>query len=99
MEMLKTKYMFVAQYQSTGQNHYIKVANKFLESVVKVRYLGTTKTNQNFIHKEIKSRLNSENACYHAVQKLLPSHLLSKNIKIKNIQNCSLPVPLYWCET
>jgi hypothetical protein len=29
------------------------------------RYLGTTVTNQKFIHKEIKSRLISQNVCYH----------------------------------
>jgi hypothetical protein len=38
---------------------------------------------QNFIHAEIKGRLNSGNACYHAIQNLLFSHLLFKNIKIK----------------
>ncbi|PNF43054.1 hypothetical protein B7P43_G04737, partial [Cryptotermes secundus] len=31
---------------------------------------------------EIKRRLNSGNACYHSVQNLLSSRLLSKNIKI-----------------
>ena len=38
--------------------------------------------NQNSIQEEIKSRLQSENACSHLVQNLcLP--VLSKNIKIK----------------
>jgi hypothetical protein len=31
----------------------------------------------------LKSRINSGNACYHAVQNLLSSCLLSKNVKIK----------------
>jgi hypothetical protein len=35
------------------------------------------------IQEEIKRRLNSGNACYHSVQNLLPSRLLSKNIKIR----------------
>jgi hypothetical protein len=39
--------------------------------------------NQNGIHDEIKSRLNSGNACYYSVQNLLSSRLISKNIKIK----------------
>ena len=39
--------------------------------------------NQNSIHEEIKSRLKSENACYHLIHNLLSSSLLSKNMKIK----------------
>jgi hypothetical protein len=31
----------------------------------------------------VRSRLNSGNACYHAVQNLLSSRLLSRNVKIK----------------
>jgi hypothetical protein len=44
---------------------------------------GTTQMNQNFIQEEIKSKLKSGNACYHSVQNLLSSSLLSKNRKIK----------------
>jgi hypothetical protein len=40
-------------------------------------------TNQNCIHEEIKSKLNLGNACYQAVQNILSSYLLSKNVKIK----------------
>jgi hypothetical protein len=60
--------------------------------------LGTTVTNQNFIHEEIKRRLNSDNACYHSVRNLLSSRLLSKNIKIRIYKTIILPV-LYGCET
>jgi hypothetical protein len=35
------------------------------------------------IQEEIKRRLNSGNACYHSVQNLLSSRLLSRNIKIR----------------
>jgi hypothetical protein len=35
------------------------------------------------MHDEIKSRLKSGNACYHSVQSLLSSHLLSRNVKVK----------------
>jgi hypothetical protein len=42
--------------------------------------------------------LKSGNACYHLVQNLLSSSLLSKNLKIKIYRNIILPV-LYGCET
>jgi hypothetical protein len=35
------------------------------------------------IQEEIKRRLNSGNACYHSVQNLLSSRLLSKNVKVR----------------
>jgi hypothetical protein len=59
------------------------------------KYLGTTLTNQNSIQEEIKNRLKSENACYHSVQILLSSSLLSKNLKIKIYRTIILPVALY----
>ena len=41
----------------------------------------------------------SENACYHSVQNILSSSLLSKNLKIKIYRTIILPVVLYGCET
>jgi hypothetical protein len=61
--------------------------------------LGTNLTNQNSIQEEIKSRLKSGNACYHSVQNILSSSLLSKNIQIKIYRITILPVVLYGCET
>jgi hypothetical protein len=51
------------------------------------------------MHEEIKSRLNSGNACYHWVQSLLSSRLLSRNLKVKVYKSIILPVVLYGCET
>ena len=59
--------------------------------------MGTTLTNQNFVKEEIKSRLKLGNACYHSVQKLLSSSLLSKNLKIYG--TIILPVVFYGCES
>jgi hypothetical protein len=79
----KTKYMLVSRCQKAGQRQSIKIGNRPFESVTKFKYLGTTLTDQNCIHEEIKSRLNSGNACYHSVQSLLSSRLLSRNVKYK----------------
>jgi hypothetical protein len=46
--------------------------------------------NKNSIQEEIKSRLKSGNACYHSVQNLLSSSLLSKDLKIRYTE-------LYFC--
>jgi hypothetical protein len=77
----KSKYVLMPHHQNSGQNHNIKMANKFLKNVAKNKYLGITVTNENLIHKKIKSRWYSGNTCYHSVQQLQASHLLSKNVK------------------
>ena len=41
----------------------------------------------------------SGNACYHSVQNIMSSRLLSKNLKIKVYRTIILPVVLYECET
>jgi hypothetical protein len=54
--------------------------------------MATTLTNQNDIQDEIKSRLNSGNACYHSVQNPLSSRLISKNLNIKIYKTVILPI-------
>jgi hypothetical protein len=88
----KTKYMLMSCSQKTGQKHSIKIANGSFEDVAKFKYIGTTLTDQNHMHEEINSRLNSGNACYHSVQCLLSSRLLSRNLKVKIYKTIILPV-------
>jgi hypothetical protein len=51
------------------------------------------------MQEEIKSRLNSENACYRLVQSLLSSRLLSGNVKVKIYRTIILPFVLHGRET
>jgi hypothetical protein len=59
----KTKYMIMSCHPNSGQNQNIRTPNESFQNVAKFKYLGMTLTNQNGIHDEIKSRLNSGNAC------------------------------------
>jgi hypothetical protein len=95
----KTNYMVVSRNQNAGHNHSIKIDSKSFERVEEFKYLGATLRNRNSIHEEIKSRLKSGNACYHLVQNLLSSRLLSKNTKIRVYRTIILPLVLNGCET
>jgi hypothetical protein len=86
-------------HKKAGQKHSINTANTSSEGAAKFKYLGTTLTDQNGMQEEIKSRLKSVNACYHSVQCLLSSSLLSMNVKLKIYKTIILPVVLYGCET
>ena len=77
----------------------MRIDNGSSKRVEEFKYLGANLTNQNSIQEEIKSRLKLGNACYHSVQNLLSSSLLSKSLKIKIHRNIILPVVLYGCET
>jgi len=81
-----------------GRIHSVRIDNSTFERMEEFKYLGTALTKQNSIAEEIKSRLRSGNACYHSVQNLLSSTLLSKNLK-KIYRTIILPVVLYGCET
>jgi hypothetical protein len=51
--------------------------------------------NKSKLHfRKIKSRLTSGNAYYNAVQNLVSSRLLSKNVKLKTYNTVVLPVVL-----
>jgi hypothetical protein len=67
----KTKYMIVSHHMNSGQNENIRIGNESFEKVAKFKYLWMILTNQNDSHDEIKSRLNSGNACYHSVKNLV----------------------------
>jgi hypothetical protein len=89
----------MSRHLNSGQNQNIRIANESFENVVKFKFLGTTLTNQNGIHDEIKCRLNSGNVCYCSVQNLLSSRLIPKNLKNKIYRTVIMPFVLYGSET
>jgi hypothetical protein len=91
--------MLLSRHQNAGQNHDIRIGNRWFENVAQFKYLGMTITNENLIQEGIKRRLNSGNACYLSVQNHLSSRLLSKNIGIRIYKTIILPVVLYGYET
>jgi hypothetical protein len=78
----KTKYTVMSRDQTAGRCHSMKTDCSSFEMVEEFKYFGTTLANQHTIQEEIICRLKSGNACYHSVQNLLCSRLLSKTLKI-----------------
>jgi hypothetical protein len=97
-ECLNKVYDHVSSSEFRTEPEY-KDSYESFENEATFKYLGTTLTNKIDIHNEIKSRLNSGNACYYSVQNLLSSRLISKNLKIKIYKTLIFPVVLYGCET
>jgi hypothetical protein len=75
--------MLMSCYRKAGHTHSIQIANWSFEDVEKFKYLGTTQTDQNYMHEESKGRISSGNACYLSVQRLSSSRLLSRNVTVK----------------
>ena len=75
---MKLKYMVTSRDQNAERSHRIKSENSSFERVKEFKYLGTNLTKQNSIQEENKCRLKPGNACYHSMQNLLSSSLLSK---------------------
>jgi len=72
----------VSRDQNAGRFQIVRIYNITFEKEEEFKNFGTTLTNQNNILEEIKSRLNSESACYNSVQNRSPFSLLPTNIKI-----------------
>jgi hypothetical protein len=60
------------------RNIYIEVAN--IKIITKLKYIGMTVKDRSCISREIKSRLNLGNACYHALQNLLSACYINMQI-------------------
>jgi len=84
----KTTDIVMSRVQNAGRRNRMKIDNSSFERGGRFKIFGTTFTNQNSTQEEIKSRLNSGNTCYHSVQNLLSSSLISKNLKITVYRTC-----------
>ena len=74
--------MITSRQQNLVQNLNIVIESLSFENVEKFKYLGVTLINSNDIREEIKRRINMGNACYYPLEKILPSLLLSKKLKV-----------------
>jgi len=93
----KIKYMVMFGDRNAGRSHSIKIdSSPFQRVVEEFKYLGTTITDQNSIQEEIKSGLNSANACCYSVKNLLSSSLLYENLKVKTYQNYNFACCVVW---
>jgi hypothetical protein len=68
------------RHQSTSSNYVTKIPNTSFGNLAEFNVFGTIITNQYqiYIRKDIKSRLNSADACYRSVSNLLSIGHLSK---------------------
>lgn len=82
---------------NSGQNHNMKIANIYHESMTKFKYFSTTLTNQS-TQKENKSHLNVGNVCYQFYPEsfFFFSGILEYKDKIN--RTLTLPVVLYGFE-
>jgi hypothetical protein len=56
----------MSQDQNVLRSHNLQIDNSSFERLEELNMWGRNLTNQNSIQEEIKSRLKSENVCYHS---------------------------------
>jgi L-asparaginase/Glu-tRNA(Gln) amidotransferase subunit D len=66
----KWKFSGVEVKFNAKRSHKVRNDNTSSERAEEFKYLGTVLTNQNYIQKEIKSKLKSGNAFFHSMQNI-----------------------------
>jgi hypothetical protein len=90
-----TEYMNMSRHPNLGQNQRMNIDNESFENVAKLKYLGTTLSNQNDLHDENKSKLKLGNACYYSVQNLCLPVSYQNNERL-NKQKCNFASCAVW---
>jgi hypothetical protein len=80
--------MFMSLWQTTGQNSHGKVADKSLKMQQELKYLVTKVANQNYVHEEIESILNSGMLATMHISILSLLVCCLKNVKIEVFTFC-----------
>jgi len=77
----------------------ISVDGYTFEQVEDFKYLGVNLNNRNYMHNEIRLKLNTANRGYYAMSKLFRSKLLSRETKKKLYISYLRPIVMYGGET
>jgi hypothetical protein len=92
----KTKYM---ENGKPTKEKYIRINNRDIETVNKLKYLGSIITNNNNITSEINHIINMANNYYYGLRNILGSKLLQKDTICKVYKTLIRTVMIYGCES
>ncbi|KAG8240197.1 hypothetical protein J437_LFUL016694 [Ladona fulva] len=95
----KTQYLFSSRKSTTGNNKFIELNGNKYERCDKFKYLGVLVTKDNEMKEEIKARIAAGNRVHQDSLKVMKSHNLSRNLKIKVYRTVVRPVVMYVSET
>jgi hypothetical protein len=85
----KTKYMIMSRDQNVRRSNSVKIDNSSIGRVEEFKYLGTTLTNQNSIHEEIRECLLLVGAESSVVQVVVQG-FKDQDIQNYNFTRCSV---------